>query len=57
MTEKRKNRIVNIVVILINILLLGVICSNHCRVPDQVMMDNQKGVYTASVQPTPEITN
>lgn len=38
MEEKRKVRFVNIVVILIDILLLGVICGNHCRLPDQVMI-------------------
>ena len=40
MEEKTKVRIVNIIIIIIDIILLGVICGNHCRVPDQVMVQN-----------------
>ena len=36
MEDKRKIRLVNIIVIIIDILLLGVICGNHCSVPDHV---------------------
>jgi len=57
MTEERKNRIVNIIVILINILLLGVICSNHCRVPDHAKLDNNKAVYTANAPISPTISH
>lgn len=41
MEEKNKVRLVNIIVIIIDLLLLGVICGNHCSVPDQVLVQKE----------------
>jgi hypothetical protein len=43
MEEKHKVQLINIIIIIIDLLLLGVICGNHCRVPDQpkVLIKNE----------------
>jgi len=41
--EKRKARLVSIIVVVIDILLIGMICGNHCSVPDQARIHKQIG--------------
>ena len=47
--EKRKARLVSIIVVIIDILLVGMICGNHCSVPDQARMHNQIGEKSKTV--------
>ena len=54
MEEKHKVRLVNIIIIIIDLLLLGVICGNHCRFPDQpkVLVKNEIKSNSDAVQIT-----
>jgi len=48
--EQRKVRLVSIIVVLIDIVLIGVICGNHCSIPDQVRMHNRIGDKSKTVK-------